>query len=135
MMKVHSRTVLAICLIALSPIRGLRQAHAQDNSNFRFQPPSPPPLDGENFDDDEDAIDMDENFRPPPPPLPNANENSDQYPSGSADNRPQPYTNPSGPTTSAKKFHFKVVDGDYWEKGKKRIRGAQTHVSNSDAAK
>lgn len=102
-------------------------ASAQDG----FAPPPPPPLDGQEFDELEDDIDMgDDSFRPPPP-IPSTGA------AGGAPNTPPnngvPEFRPSGgggggssnfgQTTG--KLRFQVVDGEFYEKGKKRSRGRQ----------
>ena len=129
------RTVLITSLLgALILFLGLgltgRELRAEDMS--RFQPPRPPPLDSDAFDPDEDdAMELgEEGFRPPPPPPP---------PGGAATGggfNPPPSSvapmNLNGPITSAKKFRFKLVEGEFYEKGKKRSRGALEHVTGSD---
>lgn len=101
-------------LILLTGMTSARLAHAQD-----FQPPRPPPLDpATDFEDmEEDMIEMgDEGYRPPgalpqnnaPPPSPPPIDRA----SGSA----------FGNAAHANKV-FQIVEGEFWEKGKKRSRG------------
>jgi hypothetical protein len=133
-MVISTRFALTgVLMIALGLGLSAPRSWAQDS---RFQPPRPPPLDGEAFDDDEDVMELgDEGYRPPPPPPPMGNSGGPS--NGAADFRPPPpgLTNLSGSTTSPKKFKFQVVEGEFYEKGKKRTRGAQTHVSGADAEK
>lgn len=114
-----------LILVAGAPLR---------SQETNFQPPRPPPIDpGADFDDmEEDLMEMgDEGFRPPPPPPP---------PAGSAGGSPGSPPNVGfdrghsagavgggnfGSTPSAK-LKFKVVEGEFWEKGKKRPRGKRS---------
>lgn len=128
--------LLTLILIACA----FRTGHvAAQDGGYRFAPPPPPPLDGADFDDDEE-IDSQDYPVPPPPP------------GGSAAGLPPPgpgdsYTPPMGNagfsggggsarsfgdlTTTPQKFRFQIVDGEYFEKGKKRGRGQSTRVSGS----
>lgn len=99
-------------------------AKAQD-----FVPPRPPPVDPtSDFEEmEEDMLEMgDEGFRPPPAPgTPPPNSTAppiDIRPSG------------GGATGTAfgqnSKLKFQLVDGEYWEKGKKRGRGKKLRANN-----
>lgn len=120
-------------LICFILINFVSLAKAQETgSDFRFQPPRPPPLDpATDFDDmDEDTMEMgDDGMRPPPPP-----------PTPPSYGGPTPEFNPpSIPTNrggySARsgdgKIHFQVVEGEFLEKGKKRGRGQKLRASGS----
>jgi hypothetical protein len=122
-------TALATLILTVLAPLGF-QAVAQD-----FQPPRPPPMDpNADFDDmDQELMEMgDEGFNPPPPPPP----------TGGAPNSggPPPMGSPGGAgfdrfgggtpvgggnfgQATAAKLKFKVVEGEFWEKGKKRTRG------------
>jgi len=87
-----------------------------------FVPPAPPPLDpATDFEDmEEDMMEMgDEGFRPPPPPPPPPPQNTQGPPP--PDNRPAATGTAFGNQNA--KVKFKLVEGEYWEKGKKRTRG------------
>jgi len=79
----------------------------------RFSPPKPPPLDGE-FDDPENE-DADMPKAPPP---------SNGMPPPSYSPPPMPSTggNDRPSVSQPGKFHFQTVDGEFYEKGKKRGR-------------
>lgn len=109
---------------------------AQDNG-YRFQPPRPPPLDGADFDEGEDEVEMDDDFRPPPPPPPMGGVGGTPPPPS---NFPPPAGGGGGGdfrpgggfgSTTPDQFRFKIVEGEYWEKGKKRTRGQGTRVTGS----
>ena len=101
---------------------------AQEANAYKFQPPPPPPLDGLNdYDelDDDGFENGDEGFRPPPPPLPPGAQ-------GGAPTPPPPppptdLRNSNSDISQPGKFRFKIVDGEYWEKGQKRSRGRQMY--------
>jgi hypothetical protein len=101
---------------------GLRAA-AQEADAYKFAPPPPPPLDDYEELDDE-GFETDEAFRPPPPPLP---------PGGQNNGAPPPPPPPDFKATNEAyisqpgKFRFRLVEGEYWEKGKKRSRGRQMY--------
>lgn len=90
--------------------------HAQE-----FMPPKPPPLDPANdFEEmEEDMMEPgDEGFRPPPPPPPQPNNMPN------ANNSPPPSSSGGGNFgDSNAKVRFKIVEGEFLEKGKKRTRG------------
>lgn len=114
-------------LILILTAFSCRMAHAQ-----QFIPPRPPPLDpATDFEDmEEDMMEMgDEGLRPPPPPPP----------IGAGSTAPPPQIRPDpgpgmkgggGDNMKDSKLKFQLVD-DYWERGKKRIRGKKTHVQGS----
>ena len=99
-----------------------RLAHAQD-----FQPPRPPPLDpATDFEDmEEDMMEMgDEGYRPPQPPPPPVN----------LPPTPPPDTHANGAAFGAnasKNKVFRVVEGEFYEKGKKRTRGVKVRGHSS----
>ncbi len=118
------RTLLLILiLLSAAPL------FAQDTG----RPPGPPPIDNAaDFDDmEEDLMEMgDEGFRPPPPPPPGGS--SSPGGPGTMPGPPPPTFGGGGgavgggnfgAATSAAKMKFKVVEGEFWEKGKKRSRG------------
>src|SRR5262245_4466292 len=115
-------TLLAMILfLAAAPAWGQKRATAQEGDAYKFAPPPPPPLDDYEEMDDE-CFDTDEAFRPPPPPVPpgGAPTQNSAPPPPPADLRSnESYVSAPG------KFRFRVVDGEYWEKGKKRTRGRQ----------
>ena len=130
------KTIYLICL-ALS-LGHFGRAWADDSS--KFAPPRPPSLDGDMFDDDDD-LDFPPDFpgmgnphgappgtsHPVPPPGGASPFNGGYAPS--TNEGPTAWS--QSVTTSAKKFRFKIVEGEYWEKGKKRGRGTQTHVQST----
>jgi hypothetical protein len=121
-----SRRLLIVILLA--GLTAIRVARAQD-----FQPPRPPPLDpATDFEDmEEDMMEMgDEGYRPPGPPPAGANNN------GSSNNNygvppPPPTDHASGSAfghaSNANKV-FQIVEGEFWEKGKKRSRGVMKRL-------
>lgn len=103
-----------------------------------FMPPKPPPLDPANdFEEmEEDMMEPgDEGFRPPPPPppqpnnMPNANNNNNLNNSSP----PPPSSGGAGFGNggSAGKVRFQIVEGEFFEKGKKRSRGKKLRASSS----
>jgi hypothetical protein len=119
-------------LISILLLGGLR-AHAQE-APPAFQPPRPPPIEpGADFDDmEDDLMEMgDDGFRPPPPPPPPGSASS----AGTQTVQPTPGFDRSnmggaptgggnfGGNSGQAKLKFKIVEGEYWEKGKKRSRG------------
>lgn len=125
-------------LLAVMP-PSLKRAHAQEpDGGYRFEPPQPPPLDGPDLDEpDEDVMEMGDEggYRPPPPPPPMP---QTQEGNGTANFTPPPQQDLRLPPAfsnshTSGKLHFRVVDGEFWEKGKKRTRGKTEHVSPSDA--
>lgn len=113
-------------------------AQAQD-----FQPPRPPPLDpNADFDDmDEELMEMgDEGFRPPPPPPPAGQSGVGGPPNLGAPGGGAGFDRFNGGTpmggamgggnfgggATAPKLKFKIVEGEFWEKGKKRGRADRT---------
>jgi hypothetical protein len=120
----HSLSIV----ILLAGLTAGRLARAQD-----FQPPRPPPLDpATDFEDmEEDMMEMgDEGYRPPGTPPPGGTNN------GSSNNNyapppPQPVEHASGSAfgnaTRANKV-FQIVEGEFWEKGKKRSRGVMKRL-------
>lgn len=92
-----------------------------------FAPPPPPPLD-EYEELDDEGFESDDAFRPPPPPLPPGAQPPGGANAGAAPPPPPPpdYRNSNAAYISQPgKFRFKIVDGEFWEKGKKRTRGRQ----------
>lgn len=102
---------------------------AQEADAYKFQPPPPPPLDGGiDYDelDDDGFENGDDGFRPPPPPLPPGTQVGGPPPPPPPP--PQDIRNQNAAYVSQPgKFRFRVVDGEYWEKGKKRSRGRQMY--------
>lgn len=115
---------LSACLLAIFgsvfPLGTRAQDSAPPPDNFRFQPP---PID-EGYDEvEEDSMEIgDDGFVPPPPPP------------GSTPPPPPPGPGPGfadrgGNGGSAfgspgsQKLRFQIVEGEFWEKGKKRQRG------------
>lgn len=101
-------------LILISMLTFAMTAKAQE-----FVPPKPPPLDPTtDFEEmDDDLIEMgDEGFRPPPPPPP---------PPGPVSDMPRDMGGATGTAfgSTSGKLKFKIVEGQFWEKGKKRGRG------------
>jgi hypothetical protein len=132
--------VPVLILITSSMVAHARDARmpAQDAGSSRFQPPRPPALDNDAFDDD-DELDLGDDvgggYRPPPPPAPPGGAAGAAPGSPGDSGRPtQPPLYTQSTFTSAKKFQFKIVEGEYWEKGKKRQRGAEIHVTDGGAA-
>lgn len=116
------RMALALAILLLTaPAFAQKRATAQEGDAYKFAPPPPPPLDDyEEMDDD--GFDTDEAFRPPPPPPPGG------APAQNAAPPPPPandFRNSESYVSAPGKFRFRVVDGEYWEKGKKRSRGRQ----------
>ncbi len=109
--------------------------------NYRFQPPQPPPLDtNSDFEDfDEDMVEMDEEgFEPPLPPSPPSGLPSNMGrppmpPSNSSNDYPPPsFTGGDRATRSNPgKLRFQIVDGEFFEPGKKRGRGEKLRSSGS----
>lgn len=97
-----------------------------------FQPPKPPPLDpATDFEEmEEDMMEMgDEGFRPPPPPPPPGA----GLPVAPPELRPQINGGGGGGSNfgaNNSKVRFQLVDGEYWEKGKKRTRGKKIRASS-----
>ena len=133
------QTLCAFTLIAAlghAPSQAFGQA-----DGFRFQPPrAPTPMELDDFDD-EDTFDLTDE-PPPRPPMPGGTAGGSGGfapvpvgPGGSPGNGgPPPEFRPQQPysrTTSAKDFRFQVVEGEYWEKGKKRTRGTKTQVTSN----
>jgi hypothetical protein len=86
-----------------------RMLWAQDPP--RFSPPKPPPLDSDFDDPDTDDADMP---KAPPPSMP---------PPTSVQPPPAQFGNDTHPSVSQpEKFHFQTVEGEFYEKGKKRGR-------------
>lgn len=125
-----------VCLIMIC--LSAHFALAQDSgSDFRFQPPRPPPLDpATDFDDmDEDMMEMgDEGARPPPPPpIPSTNPGgpSDFNPSTSNTYSPNNRGGGHGSRLGNGKVRFEIVEGEFLEKGKKRGRGDKLRANGS----
>lgn len=130
---------LRFVLIALLFLSVAYRGHAQEADAYKFQPPPPPPLsDTPDFDElDDDGFEADdEGFRPPPPPplppIPGGVSNEPISPSQTRPGTPPPpppvpdfRTNNAAYISTPGKFRFRVVEGEYWEKGKKRSRGRQ----------
>lgn len=97
-----------------------------------FQPPRPPPMEPNvDFDDmDEELIEMgDEGFRPPPPPPPPGQSGAGGPPNLGAPGGSAPIGGPVGGGNfgaQTAKLKFKIVEGEFWEKGKKRGRADRT---------
>ena len=97
--------------------------YAQDTP---FRPPVGAPAMGDpsvDFDDmDEDLIEMgDDGFRPPPPPPPTSGVGSFTPP---VPDRPSSSGGETfGAPGVAPKVKFKIVENEFWEKGKKSARG------------
>src|SRR5665213_1393128 len=92
-----------------------RVAWAQDPP--RFSPPKPPPLD-QDFDDPNDEEEGDSPTRAGVPAPPSGTSSSTAAPT------PPPSTDfhSAAAAPDANKVKFKVVEGEYYEKGKKRGR-------------
>ena len=98
-----------------------------------FIPPRPPPMEPNvDFDDmDEELIEMgDEGFRPPPPPPPPGQSGAGGPPNLGAPGGGAPIGGPVGGGnfggSQTAKLKFKIVEGEFWEKGKKRGRADRT---------
>ena len=119
--------------VILLPLSAIAQDGDGGDVGFRFQPPTPPPLDtATDFEDmDEDSMETgDEGFRPPP--LPQNNSFQPPPPSSMPDFRP---SMPRGGTsTLSGKVRFEVVDGHFFETGKKRGRGQKLRATESGGA-
>lgn len=118
---------MSILTFVLTLVLHPRALHAQED--FRFQPPRPPPLDVDFDDEDEEEMGDDFSRIPTAPAVVNPGGNNRVEPP------PPPPTGGSdfgSSSVSAGKFRFRLVDGDYWEKGKKRARGKETHVTSGE---
>ena len=143
------RIRLLILTFILTLVVFPRRSAAQDD--FRFQAPPPPPLDVDFGDDDDDELG--DFSRPPgaPPatvgipgsPDPRANpvppggfgEFAPNNGGGGGGGFGTPGGNFGGTTTTAGKFRFQVIPGEYWAKGKKRQRGNETHVTDAEGSR
>ena len=110
---------LLVLLILLVPFTGWSQ-DADPPGGYRFQPPRPPPLDSsdlEEVDEEDDDFEMGdegssiEMANPPPPQA------APPMPGG----LPPPST--FNASAGSGKLRFQLVEGEFWEKGKKRQRG------------
>lgn len=154
---VSKPTVALIFALALAihtiPARAQNRPDAP-SSGMRYQPPKPPPLDGPDFDDEEDGFDEDV-FRPSSGGLPGAYPpgtpipGNGSAPMGQGAYPPQgggapgmggglpPMGNDYRPMPSSQgamapgKFHFKIVEDEFWEPHKKRSRGKEIHVNGN----
>lgn len=116
----------------LIPLSALAQDGEGGDVGFRFQPPKPPPLDtATDFDDleDEEMVEVgDEGFRPPTPPQ----NNSFQPPP--PDFRPPPARANGGRGSGLSgKVRFELIEGEFYERGKKRGRGQKLRSSGGGA--
>jgi hypothetical protein len=119
-------TLFLSLLALLNPAPSFAQSPSEPPGGYRFQPPRPPSV--EDFYDDDEIELGDEGatgFRPPPPPT--------TPPPPPANNLPMEDGFARG-TRDTKKLKFEVVDGIYYEKGKKRSRGKQFRVTPGDGA-
>lgn len=102
---------------------------AQEADAYKFAPPPPPALEDYDEFDDEGFDTEDDGFRPPPPPIPGspAGGPTPGFAQPAAPPAPPPdFRNTNSAYISAPgKFRFKIVEGEFWEKGKKRTRGQQ----------
>lgn len=132
----HNRIVLTCTLVLflsnLTPASGQEDEFGEDgDSDYQYQPPPPPTDIPEDFVDDSiNGSGDDEDSPPVPPPFPGAGvppmNNGRPIPQ-MGQSRPAP-SYPSGGgqfgnTTLSNKLRFKIVEGLFWEKGKKRPRG------------
>ena len=120
--------VLAIALMGLPIIlSGPSKTHAQEPPGARFQPPPPPPMDmGDDLEDDE--IEELEGDMPIRPQMPNLGMPGQPPPSG-GERPPPPAPSFRGTPTSFTKIgtnangiRFQIVDGEFYQKGKRRGR-------------
>jgi hypothetical protein len=121
----HSLSIV----ILLAGLSAGRIARAQD-----FQPPRPPPLDpATDFEDmEEDMMEMgDEDYRPPGTNPQGNNNGSPNNNYGAPPPPPPPIDHASGSAfgnaAHANKV-FQIVEGEFWEKGKKRSRGVMKRL-------
>lgn len=112
-------------------LHGAPDVHAQADppGGYRFTPPRPPPLDSEEDDDEDEDFEMGDEGHAGVPP--NANGMPGMPPPG----LPPPvadggsgFVGGSGGSAggSTGKLKFKIVEGEFWEKGKKRQRGERS---------
>lgn len=114
-------------LLILSLV-SIRSAWAQEE----FAPPPPPPLESEldDFDDDIPEMEGDVGFAPPTPPPPAPPGGNPSPIQGSTAGVPGPppaqpmdFRTSNNAFIGRGKFRFEIVDGEFYEKGKKRGRG------------
>lgn len=108
-------------LIGLLLVLGL-SPHALAQDPPRFQPPRPPALDQDFEDSGEDDFDGDQPTRAPPPAVSGTSGLNAPAPAPvapSADLKPSTSLNNGA---EQNKLRFKVVDGAFYEKGKRRGR-------------
>ena len=113
-----------LCLILITRFSAFAQPE------MKFQPPPPPPLDDYEELDDDGYEAGDDGFRPPPPPpLPPGATNPGANGGSNMPNPPPPppdfRASNAAYVSAPGKFRFRLVDGEFWEKGKKRSRGRQ----------
>ncbi len=123
---------MLLCFILIWALPGLAQnkkgGRTPAQEDYRFAPPPPPPLEPPEYDELEDE-EFDDGFRPPPPPaiapVPPGGMNNVPPPPQQPPPSPPPdfRSNNSYMNASPGKFRFQVVDGEYYQKGKKRGRG------------
>lgn len=130
---------IVLCLILIWTFAAGAQAKkggrtpAQDD--YRFAPPPPPPLDPPEYDELEDE-EFDDGFVPPPPPviapvpMNNVPPPPSQPPPPPADFRS---SNNAYMSSGPGKFRFQVVEGEFYQKGKKRGRGKKRLVGENGA--
>ncbi len=109
-----------------SQLCGPRAAQAQEPPGARFQPPPPPPMGiGDDLEDDEiEELEGDMPIRPQMPSL-----GMPGQPPPGGERPPPPAPSFRGTPTSFMKIgnnangiRFQIVDGEYYEKGKRRGR-------------
>lgn len=101
---------------------------AQEADAYKFAPPPPPALEDYDELDDDGFENGEDSFRPPPPPIPGQQVGGPTPGFGGSAPPPPPppdFRNTGSYISQPGKFRFKIVDGEYWEKGKKRSRGRQ----------
>ncbi len=126
MVLIRFRYRLLIVLLGCCALSHSRLVHAQE-----FQPPRPPPLDpATDFEDmEEDMMEMgDEGYKPPAPP---PNGNNVQPPPPPPMDTHQSANGAAFGTAASKNKIFKIVDGEFYEKGKKRTRGVKIRGQSS----
>lgn len=104
-------------------------AWAQEADAYKFAPPPPPALEDYDEIEDDGFENGDDTFRPPPPPMPGQQVGGPAPGFGAPGTPPPPpppdFRNSGSYISQPGKFRFKIVDGEFWEKGKKRSRGRQ----------
>ncbi len=136
---------IIVCLILISFVfeasaqryrkrrgRPARVPAQQQEGDYRF---APPPMEPPEYDEIEDEELGDENFSPPPPPPtpPGAGTPTQQIMPQQQQPPPPPpppRDNPAFGSSKSGKLRFKIVEGEFYTKGKKRGRGQKVTPSN-----